>query len=89
MAESVNVRISGKLKNFIMQQVGFGGMYESASEYVRDLIRKDYDQKEKTKWDMLYKQLESGMNANKNEFETFNPDEIITLAKKEKYQNGL
>jgi antitoxin ParD1/3/4 len=84
MAESVNVRISGKLKYFILQQVGINGLYESASEYIRDLIRRDYEQQEKYKWDQLYKHLEDGMNADETDFEVFNPDEIIALAKKEK-----
>ncbi len=41
MAEGVNVRITGKLRTFIEEQAGINGLYESASEYVRDLIRRD------------------------------------------------
>lgn len=84
MAESVNIRISGKLRNFIMKQTGIDGLYESASEYIRDLIRKDYELKEEHKWNWLYHQLKDGMNADESEFVSFDSDEIIALAKKEK-----
>jgi antitoxin ParD1/3/4 len=89
MADSINIRVSGKLKHFIMQQVGLDGLYESASEYIRDLIRKDYDLKEKTKWEWLSKQLEEGINAEEKEFEIFNPEDIINQAKKEQLQNEI
>lgn len=83
MSDSVNVRISGKLKHFILQQVGAKGLYESASEYIRDLIRKDYYLQEKSKWDWLYNELKYGINAEESEFELFDPEKIIELAKKE------
>jgi len=83
MSESVNVRISGRLKNFIMQQISFNGLYESASEYIRDLIRKDYELQEKFKWNRLQEQLIDGINADEHDFIPFNPDEIINQAKKE------
>ena len=39
MAEGVNVRITGKLRRFIEEQTSPNGLYESASEYVRDLVK--------------------------------------------------
>jgi len=83
MAESVNVRIPEKLKNFINQQTGLNGFYESASEYIRDLIRKDYEIQEQHKWNGLYEELQGGINADESQFAIFNPDEIINMAKKE------
>ena len=38
---NMNVRISGPLKDFVNQQTGEQGQYESVSEYIRDLIRRD------------------------------------------------
>jgi len=89
MAEGVNVRLSGKLKSFIADQSGSNGLYESASEYVRDLIRRDYQHHEGRKWNMLYEQLSPGMTAKENEFVSFNPDEIIKIAKKQKADNAV
>jgi hypothetical protein len=39
MAEGVNVRFTGKLRRFNEEQASPRGLLESASEYVRDLIR--------------------------------------------------
>ena len=88
MAEGVNVRISGKLRRFIEEQAGPEGLYESASEYVRDLIRKDYQQQEERKWRWLMDQLRPGMEADESEFVTFDQKEVIEAAKKEKTRNA-
>lgn len=37
----LNVRISGELAAFVLEMVGENGLYETPSEYIRDLIRKD------------------------------------------------
>ena len=88
MAEGVNVRITGKLRRFIEEQVSADGLYESASEYVRDLIRRDYQRQEKRKWSWLMDQLRPGMTADESEFVPLDPDEIIKTAKKEKAGNA-
>ncbi len=84
MAEGVNVRITGKLRKFIEEQAGINGLYESASEYVRDLIRRDYQRQEERKWSWLMDQLRPGMQADESEFVPLYPEEIIKTAKKEK-----
>ncbi len=88
MAEGVNVRITGKLRRFIEEQVSADGLYESASEYVRDLIRRDYQRQEERKWSWLMDQLRPGMMADESEFVPLDPDEIIKAAKKEKAGNA-
>ena len=40
-SESINVKVTGELRSHVERQTGPGGYYESASEYVRDLIRRD------------------------------------------------
>jgi len=84
MAEGVNVRITGKLRRFIEEQTSPNGLYESASEYVRDLIRRDYQRQEERKWNWLTDQLRPGMEAEESEFVPLDPEEIIKTAKKEK-----
>ena len=84
MAEGVNVRITGKLRRFIEEQAGSNGLYESASEYVRDLIRRDYQRQEERKWSWLMDQLRPGVQADENEFVPLDPEEIISTTKKEK-----
>ena len=38
---TMTVRVSGALNDFVAANVGENGAYESVSEYVRDLIRRD------------------------------------------------
>lgn len=88
MAEGVNVRITGKLRRFIEEQASPNGLYESASEYVRDLIRRDYQRQEERKWIWLMDQLRPGMKADEREFAPLDPEEIIKAARKEKAGNA-
>ena len=61
---------------------------ESASEYVRDLIRRDYQRLEERKWSWFMDQLRPGMEADESEFVPFDPEEIIRVAKNEKAGNA-
>ena len=88
MAQGVNVRITGKLRRFIEEQASPNGLYESASEYVRDLIRRDYQRQEERKWSWFMDQLRPGMEADESEFVPLDPEEIIRAAKKEKANNA-
>ena len=88
MAEGVNVRITGKLRRFIEEQAGPNGLYESASEYVRDLIRRDYQRQEERKWSWFMDQVRPGMEADESEFAQFDPEEIIRAARREKAGNA-
>lgn len=38
---NVNVRLTNELGSHLQNQVGAHGLYDNASEYLRDLIRKD------------------------------------------------
>lgn len=84
MAEGVNVRLSGRLRQFIDERSGPKGLYESASEYIRDLVRQDYEKTEEQKWDRLIAQLTPGMNADESEFVDFDPDQLIKEARSER-----
>jgi antitoxin ParD1/3/4 len=81
MAEGVNVRIPERLKNFVEQQAGPDGLYQSPSEYVRDLIRRDYEQQEAEKWAWLKAELAPGMAASDDAFIEVTAEEIIREAK--------
>jgi antitoxin ParD1/3/4 len=41
MSERINARLSQPLADFVEHMVGETGLYETPSEYVRDLIRHD------------------------------------------------
>jgi len=84
MAEGVNVRLSGPLRQFIEERSGPKGLYESASEYIRDLVRQDFEREEQKRWDRLIAQLTPGINAPESEFVDFDPDQLIREARSEK-----
>ena len=50
MAEGVIVRFAGERQRFIQSRVSDAGLYGSASEYIRDLVRRDYKREEQRKW---------------------------------------
>lgn len=45
-ATRINTRLSAPLAEFVERMVGDSGLYETPSEYVRDLIRRDMEQRE-------------------------------------------
>lgn len=42
----INARLSGALSEFVAVMVGESGLYETPSEYIRDLIRRDMERRE-------------------------------------------
>jgi antitoxin ParD1/3/4 len=84
MAEGVNVRFSGELQRFIQERTGELGVYASASEYIRDLVRRDYEREQQRKWLWLRHELKPGMEAAEFDFETVDVDALITEAKSAK-----
>lgn len=79
--ENVNVRVTGVLRQHLQQQIGDDGLYDNASEYIRDLIRRDLLEKQQAvSW--LESQVSEGLNAPASAFEAVSADEIIAHAKK-------
>jgi antitoxin ParD1/3/4 len=46
MSERINACLSRPLAEFVERMVGETGLYETPSEYVRDLIRRDMERRE-------------------------------------------
>jgi antitoxin ParD1/3/4 len=46
MYERINARLSQPLSEFVERMVGKTGLYETPSEYVRDLIRRDMERRD-------------------------------------------
>lgn len=68
-SNSVNVRLTGALYDHMQQQLSGkgGGLYENASEYIRDLIRRDFKEKQDG-WQFLQDELEPALSADESEF---------------------
>ncbi len=77
---NVNVRLSGKLMEHLEKQISDDGLFENASEYVRDLIRHDLQEQEKA-WGWLRSHLEPAILADDSEYIKATPAEIIRDAK--------
>jgi antitoxin ParD1/3/4 len=81
MAEGINVRFAGELQRFIQERTGETGLYGSASEYIRDLVRRDYEREEQRKWQVLRHELKAGAEANESEFVPLDAESLIAQAK--------
>ena len=46
MSDRINARLSQPLAEFVDRMVGETGLYETPSEYVRDLIRRDMERRD-------------------------------------------
>ena len=88
MAEGVNVRFAGELQRFIQQRTSASGLYSSASEYIRDLVRHDFEREEQRKWQWLRQELQAGAAADAAEFVALDADSIIGEAKKRRKKHG-
>jgi antitoxin ParD1/3/4 len=81
MAEGINVRFVGPLQSFIRKRIGPNGLYQSASEYIRDLVRRDYEREGERQSEALYQELKGGAVAPSTEFVPLDVEAVITDAK--------
>lgn len=85
MSEGINVRLPGRLQEFVKEKSDpERGAFNSASEYIRDLIRHDYESEERRRWAMLRQELAEGMAAGPEEFESASAKDIIDEARRKK-----
>jgi antitoxin ParD1/3/4 len=63
LSTRINARLSGPLAAFVERMVGGKGLYETPSEYIRDLIRRDMERRAHPEQDAIldgYRDLASG-----------------------------
>lgn len=75
---TLNVRVSGPLRDFVSANVGVDGDYENVSEYVRDLIRKDKQEREATLLERLKAELVTAFAAPDESYIVLTANDIIT-----------
>ncbi|MFZ4766106.1 MAG: type II toxin-antitoxin system ParD family antitoxin, partial [Roseimicrobium sp.] len=51
------------------------------SEYIRDLVRRDYEREEQRQWQWLRQELKAGAQADESDFIALDADSIIAEAK--------
>ena len=80
-SDSINVKVTGELSAHVQRQVGPGGEYESADEYVRDLIRND---KRRTEDGLAWLKMHLAplVETPEEEFVEVGPDDIIARSRR-------
>ena len=76
-AMTMTVRLSGPLSDFVAANVGETGDYESVSEYVRDLIRRDKARSEQEAFDRLKAELERAFAAPDDTYRELSAADVI------------
>ncbi|MEJ2417728.1 MAG: hypothetical protein P8Y45_12530 [Exilibacterium sp.] len=79
---NVTLRISGSLREHLDECTGPNGLYETPSEYLRDLIRRDMEQKDAEKWERLRAALAEGLSAKESDYQPVSAEEIKQRARK-------
>ena len=77
-AMTMTVRLSGPLSDFVAANTGETGDYESVSEYVRDLIRRDKARSEQEAFDRLKAELERAFAAPDDTYRELSAGDIIS-----------
>ena len=77
---SVNVRISGALREHV-ERTTTEGDYESVSEYVRDLIRKDKARREEQAFETVKAHLKAAFAEPPSDYEKVTASDIKAMAR--------
>ena len=74
---TMTVRVSGALSDFVAANVGETGAYESVSEYVRDLIRRDKARSEREAFLRLKAELARAYAAPDETYHALSASDVI------------
>ncbi|WP_293906663.1 addiction module antitoxin [Phenylobacterium sp.] len=74
---TLNVRVSGRLGDFVADNVGDGGAYENVSEYIRDLIRRDMARADAEAFERLKAELQQAFAAPDDSYRPLDADTVI------------
>ena len=88
MAEAIQVQFAGALERFIHERVEGTGVYSSAGEYIRDLVRRDFEREEERKWGWLRDELKAGVEAEESDFVPLDAAALLLKAKARRDANG-
>jgi len=74
---TMTVRLSGALSEYVSANVGESGYYENVSEYIRDLIRRDKERREREAFDRLKAELTQAFAAPESSYQPITADDVI------------
>ena len=79
---TLNVRVGGRLGDFVAANVGEDGAYENVSEYVRDLIRRDMERADVEAFERLRAELQRAFAAPDDSYQPLDADTVIKRARR-------
>lgn len=89
MIRSVDVEIPNELmQRFLEENTGPQGLFAIPAEYIRDLIRRDFESDEQQRGHNLYEHLKPGLEADESEFEEFELAEFLQTVRQKRSGNG-
>lgn len=74
---TLNIRLGGVLADFVAAKVAHAGTYETAAEYVRDLIRRDMERAQREAFARLKAELTDAFYRPDSNYHALTADEII------------
>ena len=74
---TLNVRVTGTLSEFVAANVGEDGAYENVSEYVRDLIRRDWSRVEAERFERLKAERGRAFAAPESAYQALDAETVI------------
>ena len=74
---TLTVRLSGALSDFVADYVSDSGFYENASEYIRDLIRRDMERFEQESFERLTAELDLAFVAPEESYHPLSAAKVI------------
>lgn len=78
----VKVKITGSLEEFVRAQTSTEGRYDSATEYLKELLLKDMARQKDQAWVSIKNELLPGMNAPRSEFVAVSAADVIARNKR-------
>lgn len=72
--EGVSVKFPGELQRFIQSRTSANGLYGSVAEYLRDLVRRDFEREEQRQWTWRTHEVRKGP-PDKDDF--FSPINVV------------
>lgn len=78
----MSVRLGGALSDYVSDKIREEGSYESADEYIRDLIRRDKERDEAATFDRLKAELALAFAAPEETYISLTASEVIARNRK-------
>ena len=74
---TITLQLDAQLSAFVAENVGHEGAYETISEYVRDLIRRDKEHVEREAVERIKRELKQAYSAPDDRYAALTADDVI------------